>query len=59
MPNDFKKGEVVQLKSGGPKMSVYFTKDNYGSPMVHCRWFDSDNKEHSSDFPPETLRRVA
>ena len=49
---DFKKGDLVQLKSGGPKMTV-------NNPMDHvsrceCQWF-SGSKLQRGFFDPETL----
>ncbi len=36
MADEFKIGDVVQLKSGGPKMTVTLVADDYGTPMVWC-----------------------
>ena len=35
MAEGFKAGDVVQLKSGGPAMTV----ENYEPPQAHCVWF--------------------
>jgi uncharacterized protein YodC (DUF2158 family) len=51
----FKKGEVVQLKSGGPLMGVSDVDGN----TVHCRWFDKNNEEKSSSFPAEMLQAAS
>jgi len=42
----FTPGDVVRLKSGGPKMTVLETKDD----MVTCKWFDRNGKLHSDGF---------
>jgi uncharacterized protein YodC (DUF2158 family) len=47
----FKAGDVVQLKSGGPLMTVSEVDGN----SVHCRWF-SANEEKASSFPSELLK---
>ncbi|KAA1057172.1 hypothetical protein FH063_001340 [Azospirillum argentinense] len=56
---EFKVGEVVQLKSGGPEMTVSW----YGVPMgaqepsVVCIWFNGPTKLKDS-FPPGTLTKL-
>lgn len=46
---DIKKGSLVQLKSGGPKMTVLATNINSTSNIanaVKCTWFtEGDNRE--------------
>ncbi|TIT45297.1 MAG: DUF2158 domain-containing protein, partial [Mesorhizobium sp.] len=39
MPNTFKTGDVVKLKSGGPKMTV---SDGAASGMYLCHWFNKE-----------------
>jgi uncharacterized protein YodC (DUF2158 family) len=55
MTVQWKEGDVVQLKSGGPKMVVdgviYFSDD---SASVHCVWFVVSKKEECS-FTPHAL----
>ena len=53
-----KVGDVVVLKSGGPKMTV----DRIGRPVrspntesAWCNWFDSDNKQQNGVFALESL----
>ena len=62
----FKVGDVVQLISGGPSMTIIRTPpgrskgypqrddDNY----VRCAWFDSDDNSKIQGFPPAALKRV-
>lgn len=39
----FEPGAVVQLKSGGPKMTVVsFDEQETGSKRYYCRWFDGN-----------------
>jgi uncharacterized protein YodC (DUF2158 family) len=51
-------GDVVRLKSGGPKMTVTdITSGTVGGTQhvtVECTWFH-DNKQDFGKFPSETL----
>jgi len=40
---DFKPGDVVQLKSGGPRM-VIDAISAVQAPPLYCTWFDKDRK---------------
>jgi uncharacterized protein YodC (DUF2158 family) len=55
----WKEGDVVQLKSGGPRMTVdrvmHYSDD---STSVYCVWFDDDKKQEC-DFPPDGLEKCA
>ena len=58
MGEAFKKGDLVELKSGGPKMTVREAgKTNSGKVMVWCDWFDGQ-KQVNGSFPPESLKPV-
>ena len=53
---DFTAGTLVQLKSGGPVMTVekvYTAPD--GDLRVSCQWFDK-SKPSSEKFRPEMLK---
>ena len=50
----FKAGDVVRLKSGGPKMTVSSVSDYYGELMVYCDWFDAQ-KRSTDKFSPLAL----
>jgi uncharacterized protein YodC (DUF2158 family) len=54
----FNQGDVVQLKSGGPKMTVLklWIEASSKKTMVHCAWFDKDAKEQEESFEPEALK---
>jgi uncharacterized protein YodC (DUF2158 family) len=54
MAEELKTGDVVQLKSGGPKMTVTVVGDQYGVPTVWCVWFVGTKREEGQ-FPPDTL----
>ena len=65
MPKLFKKGDVVVLKSGGPKMTVEKYSQDVGwdyskesDDRVICNWFDSDIKLQSREFNQETLKLI-
>jgi uncharacterized protein YodC (DUF2158 family) len=47
----FKKGDVVQLKSGGPRMTIDGT---VGTDKFICKWFH-DNKVLSETFASDAL----
>ena len=54
MSETFKIGDVVKLKSGGPKMTITTVGERYGTPTVWCVWFDG-TKKYDGTFPPESL----
>jgi uncharacterized protein YodC (DUF2158 family) len=39
---DFQRGDVVQLKSGGPKMTVERIGSSADSNSLLCLWFEDD-----------------
>jgi len=54
----FKIGEIVQLKSGGPKMTVegYTFREGFTQEYeVRCRWTSGPKKE-AGNYPEESLR---
>lgn len=54
MDEEIKAGDVVQLKSGGPLMTVNTVGDNYGTKTAWCAWFDG-KKEMKGTFPLTSL----
>jgi uncharacterized protein YodC (DUF2158 family) len=65
-PTEFKIGDVVELKSGGPAMTVTQVPGWVGSPpkqgdvgvrtdLVTCYWFDG-GEANSHEFQPEVLK---
>jgi uncharacterized protein YodC (DUF2158 family) len=54
MSENFKVGDVVRLKSGGPNMTVESVGDIYGDQRVWCVWFEKGKRE-DAHFPPATL----
>lgn len=59
MAGEFKAGDVVQLKSGGPKMTVSQTGKAAmtGKAMVWCDWFDGPKRTNEA-FSPESLKLI-
>lgn len=53
--NEFEIGDVVQLKSGGPKMTVKFSPPEKGE--VLCQWFGGSKLE-SGYFPKASLIKI-
>ena len=57
---EFKVGDVVELKSGGPDMTVVsIGKDDSvdWSPSVTCKWFTNEAPMTQTDsFPVKALR---
>ena len=47
-------GDVVKLKSGGPKMTVEKIDED---EFIHCVWFDEMNVTQSQGFPASALER--
>lgn len=54
MATEFKAGDVVVLKSGGPKMTVDDIDDIDGT--VCCIWFEK-NDQKSGKFKPVVLEK--
>ncbi|MCF0174263.1 MAG: DUF2158 domain-containing protein [Bacteroidales bacterium] len=57
MTNLFKNGDIVCLKSGGPKMTV-MEESKIDGDMVRCIWFDEENNKLSGYFEPNTLVKL-
>lgn len=59
MADEIKPGDVVKVKSGGPKMTVSQVGET--STYVEsawCNWFDEKNKNQEGVFPLTTLVKV-
>ncbi len=56
---DFKIGDVVRLKSGGPSMTVTSIGESGmmggGSVHAYVTWFDKTNNVKTDSFPPQTI----
>lgn len=52
--SEFKEGDVVFLKSGGPAMTITDLRDNQVS---FCEWFDKHYAFHSRSFTNAALSK--
>ena len=56
---DFKLGDIVQLRSGGPKMTVRNVSDESDRHhFIYCDWF-AGSKSQRAQFPPASLIKIA
>lgn len=53
---NFKPGDVVRLKSSGPKMSVNVVDED--NRQVECLWFTPEDKLCRQTFSAELLRKL-
>lgn len=58
----FQAGDIVKLKSGGPRMTVHQYKLNpmTGQPIptvIICHWFDENNEINEAQFHPDELEK--
>lgn len=53
MAQKLKIGDIVQLKSGGPKMTVREPSSTPGG-FIHCQWF-AGSKLESGAFPEDSI----
>ena len=56
MTSEFQSGDVVQLKSGGPSMTVETVTDDNGAITVHCSWFEKSTL-HEKAFSEKLLKK--
>ncbi len=62
MSDEVKAGSVVQLKSGGPMMTVAWVEmkgDHYTDDVAHCTWFIREKEPWKLDertFPLTSLK---
>lgn len=61
---DFKNGDIVQLKSGGPKMTIISIGEytSLGGTGANCSWFIQDKapwKKDSDVFPLHALKKIS
>ncbi len=54
----YKGGDLVQLKSGGPKMTVIDTPSSYGQEDYTTAWFAGAKRE-TGRFPEDALMPAA
>lgn len=55
---DFKIGDIVELKSGGPKMTVSVINDEENT--IGCTWFkDQTSHPTTHSFNPELIKKIS
>lgn len=52
----FKSGDVVTLRSGGPKMTVRWVEEELGTLAACCTWFDAKGETKEKTFLPAQLK---
>ena len=55
MATEFPIGTRVEIKSGGPDMTVNAFVAKNGITLVECCWFDGDDHAHNAFFHWKTL----
>lgn len=58
MTLQFNDGDLVQLKSGGPIMTVINILLTPPYTRIFCYWFDVQNCLHEASFPDYMLEKV-
>ena len=53
---NFQPGDVVQLNSGGPKMTIWEKSNNQG--WWFCKWFNPAGVLVGEQFPPYALTKL-
>lgn len=59
MAEEIKEGAIVQLKSGGPKMTARWVSEELGTMTANCDWFVQDKapwKKENASFPVTSLK---
>lgn len=52
----FEIGQIVRLKSGGPKMTIKASESSGDeAPIWACQWFDRNGKLHNDSFQEDML----
>jgi uncharacterized protein YodC (DUF2158 family) len=62
MADDFKAGDTVEMKSGGPTMTIDSIGKQFqssGTDGAWCSWFDEKNKRQKEWFELTSLKKVA
>lgn len=55
--SELKVGDVVQLKSGGPKMTINTLSEYNGKSYCMCIWFEANNHLSNKEFISQTLKK--
>jgi len=57
MSEQLKAGDVVQLRSGGPKMVVAFVNED--GKYIKCVWHTDNGVVNEYNFPAEVLESIS
>lgn len=57
MAKEWKSGDLVKLKSGGPLMTVD-GKNKHAEDGYNCSWFDKEDKRNQEVFKADTLEEA-
>jgi uncharacterized protein YodC (DUF2158 family) len=59
MASNLRVGDMVYLKSGGPRMTIEaIGPEEGGTSEVHCMWFDDKKQVKTELFVAATLEKV-
>jgi uncharacterized protein YodC (DUF2158 family) len=60
MDAEIETGSVVELKSGGPRMTVSTLRGSHGNPPTSatCNWFDNGDELRGGEFTLSSIRLV-
>jgi uncharacterized protein YodC (DUF2158 family) len=59
MVDAFRPGSIVQLKSGGPTMTINWIETPHGVTNAYCEWFVAEKapwKKEGAVFPVTSLK---
>lgn len=58
--NPWNLGDLVELKSGGPVMTVDAIQlyESGAKARIHCTWFTSSHEWQKAEFCPEALKKA-
>ena len=55
----FQIGDTVELKSGGPAMTIARLESEMGVLRAHCQWFDGNGTAQQYFYSVTSLKAVA
>ena len=58
MEEKFQPGDIVKLKSGGPRMTLGHIGTYSGEEQAKCQWFDDHNKAQEGLFYLTALEKA-
>lgn len=55
---DLEKGDVVQLNSGGPHMTISWVQEITHDVYIHTKWFDNHGVCNEGRFPEAMIKFI-